>query len=156
MNDPKPTGAQREVGSLEPSPEVLAEIDALDEACRAAPGEIDPQIKLWSAVAALDQWFCINRGTPENPRPYALAAEAGAMLCVFSSATRAKAAAHSVGLAPEGSPVSLFVVPLPAGLDWAMSLGEHGVVGITIDHPQIGAWCPLPNLAGLRDTRLQS
>jgi hypothetical protein len=36
-----------------------------------------------------------------------------------------------------------------------MSLGEHGVVGVTIDHPRLGAWCPLPNLARLRQLREQ-
>lgn len=69
--------------SRDPRPEVLAEIDSLNAACLAAPGDIDPQIKLWQAVAALDHWVCINRGTAEAPRPYALGAEEGAMLCIF-------------------------------------------------------------------------
>lgn len=137
-------------GALEPSPESVAEIDRLDQVCRARPGEIEPQIELWRAVVALEFWVGINRGTPEAPRPYVLAAEAGPMLCVFSSATRAKEAAEANGLIGPGEPVSLFLVPLPAALDWAMSFGEHGVIGVTIDYPRLGAWCPLPNLAKLR------
>lgn len=139
-------------GVLEPSPEAVAEIDRLDQACRARPGEMEPQIALWRAVAALEFWVCINRGTAEMPRPYMLAAEAGPMLCAFSSATRAKESAEANGLIAPGEPVSLFVVPLPAALDWAMSFGEHGVIGVTIDYPRLGAWCPLPNLANLRQS----
>ncbi|MBZ2199720.1 tetratricopeptide repeat protein [Occultella gossypii] len=150
---PAPRRADDPAGSLKPSPEVLAELDRLNEACRAAPGDMEPQIKLWTGVVRLDQWVCINRGTPEEPRPYALAAETGSMLAIFSSATRAKAAAHAGGLVPEGAPVPLFVVPLPAAIDWAMSFGERGVVGVTVDYPQLGAWCPLPNLARLKQMR---
>lgn len=143
-------------GALEPRPEVLAELDRLNEACLASPGDIEPQVRLWTAMVALDNWVCINRGTAEEPRPFAATVEAGPMVCVYSSASRAQAAAHASGLLPEGAPVPMFVVPLPGALDWAMSFGERGVVGVTIDHPQIGAWCPLPNLARLKQTRGQS
>ncbi|WP_206447164.1 hypothetical protein [Agrococcus sp. KRD186] len=85
-------------GALEPSPESVAEIDRLNQVAQARPGEIEPQIELWRAVANLDFWFGINRGTPEVLRPYMLAAEPGPMLCVFSSATRAKEAAQANGL----------------------------------------------------------
>lgn len=156
MSDRTNDAAPREHGDLEPHPDVLAEIDRLGETCKTAPDDIDSQIRLWTAVAALDQWFCINRGTSEQPRPYSLAAEAGTTLCVFSSAARARASAQANGLIAEGAPISLFVVPMPAALDWAMSFSEHGVIGVTIDYPQIGVWCPLPNLARLRDMRLQS
>ncbi|WP_146796885.1 hypothetical protein [Agrococcus baldri] len=137
-------------GALEPSPQAVAEIDRLDQVARARPDELQPQIDLWRAVAALEFWIGINRGTPESVRPYMLAAEAGPMLCVFSSATRAKEAAEANGLIAPGEPVPLFIVQLPAALDWAMSFGEHGVIGVTIDYPRIRSWCPLPNLAKLR------
>lgn len=153
MSTDTPGEADANRGALEPDPKAIAEIDRLNQECRARPGEIEPQIALWRAVTALDFWVGINRGTPEAPRPYMLAAEAGAMLCVFSSATRAKEAAEANGLIAAGDPVPLFVVPLPAALDWAMSFGEHGVTGVTIDYPRLGAWCPLPNLAGLRRDR---
>lgn len=48
------------------------------------------------------------------------------------------------------APGPLFAVLLPETLDWAMSFGERGVVGVTLDHPQVGAWCPLPNRAQLK------
>ncbi|WP_200950096.1 MULTISPECIES: tetratricopeptide repeat protein [unclassified Nocardioides] len=140
---------------LDPSPEVLAELDRLNAACLAAPSAVEPQVELWKAVSALDRWVFINRGTPEQPRPYALTSPDGPMLAVFSSATRAQVAADSGGLVAEGASVPLLAVPLPAALDWAMSFGQSGVVGVTIDHPQIGAWCPMPNLARLRQMREQ-
>ena len=135
---------------LDPDPAVLAELDGLNAACQAAPGEIPPQVALWTAVAALDRWVFVNRGTPEAVRPYALAAEAGQMLCIYSSATRATAAAHGSGLVPADEPVPLFSIPLPAAIDWALSLGERGVAGVVIDYPQLAAWSPLPNLERLR------
>jgi hypothetical protein len=137
-------------GGAQRDDEVLAELERLNAACVAAPGDVEPQIALWRAVAGLESWVFINRGTAEQPRPYALAAEAGHMLCLYSSAARAQDAAHSSGLVPAGEPVALFAVPLPAAIDWALSFGERGVVGVTLDYPQIGAWCPLPNLARLR------
>jgi len=134
----------------DPSDAVLAELDRLDAAVGAAPGDIGAQISLWRAVAGLEQWFFINRGTAESPRPYAIAAEAGQMLCIFSSASRAQNTARGSGLVSVDDPVPLFSIPLPAAIDWALALGQYGVVGVTIDYPQLGAWSPLPNLAGLR------
>jgi len=135
----------------DPSDAVLAELDRLDAAVGAAPGDIGAQIRLWKAVAALEHWVFINRGTPESPRPYAIAADAGQMLCIFSSASRAQQTAHGSGLVSADDPVPLFSVPLPAAIDWALSLGQYGVAGVTIDYPQLGTWSPLPNLAGLRE-----
>ena len=135
----------------DPSDAVLAELDRLDAAVGAAPGDIAAQIRLWKAVAALEHWVFINRGTPESPRPYAIAADAGQMLCIFSSASRAQQTAHGSGLVSADDPVPLFSVPLPAAIDWALSLGQYGVAGVTIDYPQLGTWSPLPNLAGLRE-----
>lgn len=127
-----------------------AELDRLNAACLAAPTEIDPQIRLWRAVTGLSHWFFINRGSADSPRPYALGAEAGNMVCIFSTPDRAQAAAEAAGLIAPGSAAELLRVPLPVALDWIVSLGEYGVAGVTIDHPQIGAWTPLANLPRLR------
>ena len=135
----------------DPSDEVLGELDRLDAAVGAAPSDIGTQIRLWQAVAALEHWVFINRGTSENPRPYAIAADAGQMLCIFSSATRAQQTARGSGLVSGDDPVPLFSIPLPAAIDWALALGPYGVAGVTIDYPQLGTWSPLPNLAGLRE-----
>lgn len=129
---------------------VTAELDRLNEACRAAPQEIEPQIALWSAVASLDEWVFVNRGTAEQPRPYALAAEAGHLVCVYSTAERARAGALANGLVPDSEVVPMFSMPLPAALEWVLELGAAGVAGVTVDYPQLGAWTPLPNLARFR------
>ena len=134
----------------DPTDAVLAELDRLDAAVGAAPGDIGAQITLWHAVAALEQWIFINRGTTESPRPYAIAADAGQMLCIFSSASRAQQTARDSGLVSADDAVPLFSIPLPAAIDWALALGAHGVAGVAIDYPRLGAWTPLPNLAGLR------
>jgi hypothetical protein len=134
----------------DPSDAVLAELDQLDAAVRSAPGDIGAQIKLWQAVAALEHWVFINRGTAENPRPFAIAGDAGQLLCIYSSASRAQQSARDSGLVSADDSVPLFSIPLPAAIDWALGLGPYGVTGVTIDYPQLGTWSPLPNLAGLR------
>ena len=126
------------------------QIDALNAACRADPADIDAQIQLWRAVAALDQWVFINRGTAEAPRPYAIASDFGQLLCIYSSADRARTTAQGSGFVTGDEAVSAFSVPLPAAIDWALSLGEYGISGVTIDYPQLGAWSPLSNLSVLR------
>jgi len=134
----------------DPSDAALAELDRLDAAVRDAPGDISAQIRLWKAVAALEHWFFINRGTAEAPRPYAIAADAGQLLCIYSSPSRAQQTARDSGLVSGDDAVPLFAVPLPTAIDWALSLGQYGIAGVAIDYPQLGAWCPLPNLAGLK------
>ena len=133
----------------DPSATVLAELDRLDAAVGAAPDDIAAQVALWRAVGALEHWVFINRGTSESPRPYAIAADAGHMLCIYSSTTRAQQTARDSGFVSADEAVPLFSIPLPAAIEWALALGEHGVVGVTIDYPQLGAWSPLPNLARL-------
>lgn len=140
----------------EPSPAVLAEIDRLDELSKAAPKELGPQIELWKAVTALSHWVCINRGTAAAPRPYMLAGASGPILCIYTSAARANQAARDNGLVPPGERVLLFAPPLPGALDWAMSFGKYGVVGLAVDYPELGSWCPLPNLARFREMRGQA
>ncbi len=130
--------------------QVTARLDRLNEACRAAPQEIEPQIALWSAICSLDEWVFVNRGTAEQPRPYALAAEAGHLVCIYSTPERARAGAIANGLVAEGEAVPMFSTPLPAALDWVLGLAGAGVSGATVDYPQLGAWTPLPNLARFR------
>lgn len=130
-----------------------AELDRLSADCLAAPERIEPQIALWRAVAALDHWFFINRGEAENQRPYALAAPSGNLVCVYSSPSRARDAARAAGLIAADASVELLSVAVPGAIDWVLTLGERGVSGVVVDHPQIGAWTPLPNLERLRAER---
>ncbi|QQQ74114.1 hypothetical protein IOD16_23155 [Saccharothrix sp. 6-C] len=133
-------------------PELVAELDRLDAAVRAAPaGDTTAQIALWRQVTALEQWFFIARGPADRPRPYAVAAEQGPMICLYSSAARAGEAGRALGLvdADSGS-ASLFSVPMPAAVDYVASFGKTGVFGVTLDHPRLGHYIPLGNLGLLK------
>lgn len=134
------------------NPEMVAELDRLDEAVRAAPaGDTTAQIALWRQVTALEHWFFIARGSADRPRPYAVAAEQGPMICLYSSAARADDAARSLGLVDsEGGTVPLFGVPMPAAIDYVASFGQAGVAGVTLDHPRLGHYIPLANLGLLK------
>lgn len=134
------------------NPEMVAELDRLDEAVRAAPaGDTAAQIALWRQVTGLEHWFFIARGSAEQPRPYVVAAEQGPMICLYSSAARAKDAAGSLGLVDaEGGAAPLFGVPMPAAIDYVASFGQAGVVAVTLDHPRLGHFIPLANLGLLK------
>lgn len=133
-------------------PEVVAELDRLDEAVRAAPaGDTAAQIALWRQVTWLERWFFIARGSANQPRPYGVAAEQGPMICLYSSAARANDAARALGLGDsEGGAVPLLSVPMPAAIDYVASFGTSGVFGVTLDHPRLGHYIPLANLGLLK------
>ncbi len=133
-------------------PEVVAELDRLDEAVKAAPaGDTTAQIALWRQVTGLEHWFFIARGSADQPRPYGVAAEQGPMICLYSSAARANEAARALGLGdPEGGAVPVLSVPMPAAIDYVASFGKSGVFGVTLDHPRLGHYIPLANLGLLK------
>ncbi len=134
------------------SPELVAELDRLDAAVKAAPaGDTTAQIALWRRVTALKHWFFIARGSADRPRPYAVAAEQGPMICLYSSAARASEAGRTLGLVDsESVPVPLFSVPVSAAIDYVASFGAAGVFGVTLDHPRLGHYIPLANLGLLK------
>lgn len=135
------------------NPEMVAELDRLDAAVKAAPaGDTTAQIALWRQVTGLEHWFFIARGSADQPRPYGVAAEQGPMICLCSSAARAKEAASSLGLVDaEGGAVPLFGVPMPAAIDYVASFAKAGVFGVTLDHPRLGHFIPLANLGLLKN-----
>lgn len=147
MTDQSAGRAKPRPAYVEPTATVLATIDNLAMRSKASPTDPGPQSALWKANSALPQWVCINRGTPTAPRPYMLAGQSGPILCIFTSAARAKQAAFDNGLVPAGEPVLLFAPPLPQAVNWALSFGDYGVVGVAVDYPRLGSWCPLTNLA---------
>ncbi|TQM78680.1 hypothetical protein FHX81_0956 [Saccharothrix saharensis] len=134
------------------SPELVAELDRLYAAVEAAPaGDTTAQIALWRQVTALKHWFFIARGSADQPRPYAAAAEQGPMICLYSSAVRAGDAARTLGLVDsESGSAPLFSVPVPAAIDYVASFGQAGVFGVTLDHPRLGHYIPLANLGLLK------
>jgi hypothetical protein len=133
-------------------PEMVAALDRLDEAVKAAPaGDTTAQIALWQQVSRLEHWFFIARGSADPPRPYAVAFEQRPMICLFSSAARANEATRSLGLVgAEGGAVPLFGVPMPAAIDYVASFGKSGVAGVTLDYPRLGHYIPLANLGLLK------
>lgn len=134
------------------NPEMVAELDRLNEAVKAAPvGDTTAQVALWRQVTALEKWFFIARGSADQPRPYAVAPAQGPMICLYSSAARANEAARALGLVDSGDgTVSLFSVPMPAAIDYVASFGQSGVFGVTLDHPRLGHYIPLANLGVLK------
>ncbi|WP_435735833.1 hypothetical protein V5D56_13570 [Cellulosimicrobium sp. PMB13] len=133
-------------------PGLVAELDRLDQAVRAAPaGDTTAQIALWRQTTRLTTWFFIARGSADRPSPYGVASAQGPMICLYSSAARAREAARALGLVgAEGDEAPLIGVPVPAAIDYLASFGAVGVVGVTLDHPRIGHHVPLANLAVLK------
>jgi hypothetical protein len=137
--------------AMTPDDTLAAELDELNAAVRAAPdGDTSAQIALWQRVSRLDRWFFINRGSAEAPRPYAVAAEQGPMVCVYSSGARADEAARTLGLVGPGDSVQVLALPMPGAIDYLTSFGQSGVVAVTLDHPHIGHFIPLGNLGAVK------
>ncbi|MFW6774928.1 hypothetical protein ACOACO_11620 [Nocardioides sp. CPCC 205120] len=130
---------------------LLAELDRLDAAVRTAPaGDTTAQIALWQHVTRLPQWFFIARGSAEQPRPYGVAFDQGPVVCLYSSAARARDAARALGLADAATDVPVYGVPLPAAIDYVAAFEQAGVFGVAVDHPLLGHWIPLANLGVLK------
>lgn len=149
MTDPARQPGDRTPG-LDPSPDVVARLDALSGASRDAPQDQAAMAALWRAVLGLERWILIARGTPEQPRPFAATFPQGPMLLIFSTAERARAGGMAAGLTLEESS-RLLATPLPGAIEWAASFQGVGVMGVALDHGTTGAFTPLQNLVPMRD-----
>jgi len=131
--------------------QTLARIDELSAATlTAAPGDSAVWGALWAEVFALPQWIFIARGGLERPQPYIGVFPQGPMLCAYTTPDRAREGALAMGL-PEEEAGLVLAVPAEGIVDWAASFQQHGVVGITFDHPRLGFFSPLANLLPIRD-----
>ncbi|GLJ78391.1 hypothetical protein [Microbacterium imperiale] len=132
----------------EPAPELVAELDAAAAASKSAPSDVAVQERLWRAAFALDRWLFLARGSDDEPTPFALRTDEGAVIFAFSTADRAHAAALEFGL-PEDEAARMLAVPLPAAAAWVASYAESGVEAMVFDAPGNGAMAPLSNLAAM-------
>lgn len=130
------------------SPELVAAIDEAAAASLAAPGDLEAQERLWRATFSLERWLFLARGADEEPAPFALRTDEGAVVFAFSTAERARVAALGFGLSEEEAG-RLLAVPLPAAAAWVASYAEAGVEALVFDTPVNGAMAPLTNLAAM-------
>ncbi|MGR6742608.1 hypothetical protein ACU6RU_11300 [Microbacterium sp. F1-18] len=132
----------------EPAPELIAALDEAAAASKASPTDAAVQERLWRAAFALDRWLFIARGSDDEPTPFALRSDEGAVIFAFSTADRAHEAALGFGL-PEDEASRLLAVPLPSAAAWVASYAEAGVEAMVFDAPANGAMAPLSNLAAM-------
>lgn len=145
MNSPDPS---RRLGADD---QTVARIDELCAATQtSAPG--DPAVwgPLWAAVFDLKEWLFIARGGMKQPQPFIGVFPQGPMLCAFTTADRARAGALAMGL-PEEEAGLVLSIPSEGIAEWVASFQQHGVFGITFDHPQLGFLSPLANIIAIRD-----
>ncbi|QLD13343.1 hypothetical protein HW566_12470 [Microbacterium oleivorans] len=126
----------------------MAELDAAAAASRQAPADAAVQERLWRAAFALERWLFLARGSDDEPTPFALSTDEGAVIFAFSTADRAHEAALGFGL-PEDEASRMLAVPLPAAAAWVASYAEAGVEALVFDAPGNGAMAPLSNLAAM-------
>lgn len=148
MTDATPQPGDR-IPSLDPAPEVVAQIDRLAAASRADPSDQWVMTDLWRAVLGLERWIFIARGTPEQATPYVAMMADVPMLLAFTTAERAKAGGLAVGL-PDDEARRLIASPLPGAVTMASSLLPLGVLGFLVDHGTTGAFTMLQNLEPMR------
>ncbi|OYC98655.1 hypothetical protein CI089_03045 [Microbacterium sp. Yaish 1] len=133
---------------VEPAPELIEALDEAAAASKASPTDAAVQERLWRAAFALDRWLFIARGSDDEPTPFALRSDEGAVIFAFSTADRAHEAALGFGLAEEEAS-RLLAVPLPSAAAWVASYAEAGVEAMVFDAPRNGAMAPLSNLAAM-------
>lgn len=150
MSDAEPTTPASAPAEMpaEPAPELIAELDEAAAASKANPGDAAVQERLWRAAFALERWLFIARGSDDEPTPFALRSDEGAVIFAFSTADRAHEAALGFGL-PEEEASRLLAVPLPSAAAWVASYAEAGVEAMVLDAPGNGAMAPLANLAAM-------
>ncbi|GAB2594447.1 hypothetical protein [Pseudactinotalea suaedae] len=146
-NDPQPG---QPISSIDPAPEVVAEIDRRAAALRAAPQDAGAMDAVWRAVYGLKHWLFIARGEPQSPRPYAIAHQQGPLVLAFTTAARARTAGMANGLSGDEAGLVL-TVPLPAAADWAASMAGSGVTGFVVDYGTLDLFAPITNLVPMRD-----
>ncbi|MCZ4068222.1 hypothetical protein O1W71_11120 [Microbacterium sp. H37-C3] len=133
---------------VEPSAKLITALDEAAAASKASPADAAVQERLWRAAFALDRWLFIARGSDDEPTPFALRSDEGAVIFAFSTADRAHEAALGFGL-PEEEASRLLAVPLPSAAAWVASYAEAGVEAMVFDAPGNGAMAPLTNLAAM-------
>lgn len=150
MSDAEPTTPASAPAEMpaEPAPELIADLDEAAAASKANPGDAAVQERLWRAAFALERWLFIARGSDDEPTPFALRSDEGAVIFAFSTADRAHEAALGFGL-PEEEASRLLAVPLPSAAAWVASYAEAGVEAMVLDAPGNGAMAPLANLAAM-------
>lgn len=146
----EPTAPENPPALAVPTPDTIASIDARAAAWRENLGDVELQSALWREVFALEHWFFVPRGTPEQPQPLMLTLPEGPAILAFTSPDRARAAAQGLGLPPETSD-SVIAVSLPEAIEWAAGLAQHGVRVAVFDYGVQGYLAPLGNLVPMRD-----
>lgn len=105
---------------------------------------------LWRALYGLERWIFLDRGEPDDPRPYALAFPQGPMVLAFTTSDRAQAAGRANGLSDDDVR-RMLALPLPGAIEWVAGLAGAGIVGVLFDRGVVDAYAPLGNLLPMRD-----
>lgn len=113
-------------------------------AAAARSGTMESNNALWSAVFALDRWWCLPDGDP--PRPRVGLIDGKPFLLAFTSGQRARQQAQAWGLAaPDGS-VNVIAMTPQGALGSIDSMRSAGIFGIVFDQGITGFFAPLDNL----------
>jgi hypothetical protein len=133
----------------EPVPTETRVTDALAEAVRIDPSP-ENQAKLWSATFALDRWWFVQRGEPDNPQPFVGVHQDQPFLMAFTSAQRARGFAVQNGLVPAQAEVHVLALSPDAAVAQAPYWLQQGIAAITFDQGISGYFVPLGNLPRIR------
>ena len=123
--------------------------DTLAAAVAADPST-ENQEKLWSATFALDRWWFVQRGEPDNPQPFVGVHQDQPFLVAFTSAQRASGFAIENGLVPADTEVLVLALTPADAVAQAPIWLQQGIAAITFDHGISGYFAPLGNLPAIR------
>lgn len=122
--------------------------DALAEAVGREPSKTNHE-RLWAATFALERWWFVQRGEPDNPQPFVGVHQNQPFLMAFTSAERARVFAVRNGLAPADAEVLVLALAPEAAVAQAPVWLQQGISAITFDHGISGYFAPLGNLPAI-------
>ena len=124
-------------------------IDVLAEAVRVDPST-ENQTKLWSATFALERWWFVQRGEPDNPQPFVGVHQDQPFLMAFTSGERARGFAVANGLVAAEDDAYVLALSPDSAVAQAPVWLQKGIAAITFDHGTSGYFAPLGNLPAIR------
>ncbi|GAA1571398.1 hypothetical protein GCM10009789_26210 [Kribbella sancticallisti] len=123
--------------------------DALAQAVATDPSTAN-QEKLWAATFALERWWFVQRGEPDNPQPFVGVHQEQPFLMAFTSAQRARRFAIENGLSPADTEVLVLALAPDDAVAQVPVWLREGIAAITFDHGISGYFAPLGNLPAIR------
>ncbi|AEA27020.1 hypothetical protein Psed_4876 [Pseudonocardia dioxanivorans CB1190] len=106
---------------------------------------------LWRAIFALESWYLLPTGTPDDPRPMLGLVEERSYLLVFTSERHLRSFANDRSAVRANDGVAAMTISPASLADLVPGLVEQGITGVLFDQGHNDVAAPLAALGMLYD-----